>query len=86
LPEIAPHPSRASPGEGISELSTLSPASAMRAGRWSWATLIAVAIVGEAGLLWLVAGLSVWRRGRPRPGGRNRHPRSPKVLLSRLLP
>lgn len=87
LPRIAPHPSRASPGEGTSELSTLSPASAMRAGRWSWATLIAVAIVSEAGLLWLVAGLSVWRRrGRPRPDGRNRRARSPKVLISRLLP
>jgi hypothetical protein len=80
LPQIAAHPS--AHGEGVSELSTLSPAGAMQAGRWSWATLIAVAVVTEAGLLWLVAGFTVWRRRRSRENGRRRV-RSPWVLLSR---
>jgi hypothetical protein len=57
-----------SPSEGISELTTLAPAGALRAGRTSWATVIAVAITTEAGLLWLVAGLTVWRRRRVRQG------------------
>jgi hypothetical protein len=75
LPEVAP---RSSPGPGISELNTLSPASAMRAGRESWATLIAVAVVAEAGLLWVVTGFTVLRRKRP-PRRRARRP-----ILSRL--
>jgi hypothetical protein len=87
LPQIAP---RTSPGEGVSELNTLAPVGAMQAGRASWATLIGVAVVTEAGLLWLVAGLTVRRRRRmgkagPRPLGRSRG-RSPRPLLSRLLP
>jgi hypothetical protein len=87
LPQIAP---KTSPGEGVSELNTLSPTGAMQAGRTSWATLIAVAVVAEAGLLWLVAGLTVWRRRRvgngaprslPRPRGRSSRP-----MAGRLLP
>lgn len=81
LPEIAP---QSSPGTGISELNTLSPASAMRAGRVSWATLIAVAVVAEAGLLWLVTGFAVWRRKRaPRHRARSRRAGWPRTVLSR---
>jgi hypothetical protein len=77
LPQLAPH---ASPGSGISELDTLSPAGAMQAGRTSWATLIAIAVAAEAGLLWLVAGFAVWRRKRsPKGGPRLRAP-------ARLIP
>ena len=77
LPQLAPH---ASPGSGISELDTLSPAGAMQAGRTSWATLIAIAVAGEAGLLWLIAGFTVWRRKRtPKTGPRLR-------ALARLMP
>lgn len=83
LPQIATHPS---PDEGISELSTMSPAGAMQAGRTSWATLIAVAVVTEASLLWLVAGFTVWRRKRVRKSGRHSRVRSRRLLLSRLLP
>jgi hypothetical protein len=86
LPQIAP---KTSPGEGISELNTLSPAGAMQAGRTSWATLIAVAVVAEAGLLWLVAGLTVWRRrreGKGAPRALVRSPgRSPRPLQGRVL-
>jgi hypothetical protein len=87
LPQIAP---KTSPSEGVSELNTLSPAGAMQAGRTSWATLVAVAVVAEAGLLWLIAGLTVWRRRRMgngaqrslmRPRGRASRP-----LAGRLLP
>jgi hypothetical protein len=87
LPQIAP---KTSPGEGVSELNTVSPAGAMQAGRTSWATLVAVAVVAEAGLLWLVAGLTVWRRRRV--GGGARRPlmrprgRSSRPLAGRLLP
>jgi hypothetical protein len=86
-PQIAP---KTSPGEGISELNTLSPAGAMQAGRTSWATLVAIAVVAEAGLLWLVAGLTVWRRrrlgkGAPRSPMRPRG-RSPRALAGRPLP
>jgi hypothetical protein len=91
LPQIAPQIApKTSPGEGVSELNTLSPAGAMQAGRTSWATLVAVAVVAEAGLLWLVAGLTVWRRRRVgggaqrslmRPRGRSSRP-----LAGRLLP
>jgi hypothetical protein len=86
LPQIAPpQPSPLpSPSEGISELTTMAPAGALRAGRTSWATVIAVAIAAEAGLLWLVAGLTVWRRRRVRQGcvRPSRPPwlRIPKVL------
>lgn len=82
LPEIAGKPSQA---RGVSEIDTLSPAGAMQAGRVSWATLIAVAIVTEAGMLWLIAGLTVWRR-RPRQDGRDRPIRSLRPLISRLSP
>jgi hypothetical protein len=69
LPTLAPPPvtppaPQAAAREGVSELDTLSPAGAMRAGRTSWATVIAIAVVTEAGLLWLVAGCSVMRRRR----------------------
>jgi hypothetical protein len=91
LPQIAPQAGaptapKASPGQGISELDTLSPAGAMQAGRRSWATLIAIAVVTEAGLLWLVAGLTVLRRRRPGTAGRRVRVRSRWPLLSRLLP
>ncbi|MCW2948649.1 MAG: hypothetical protein JWR24_5366 [Actinoallomurus sp.] len=86
LPQIAPEPSpQASPSEGISELTTLAPAGAMRAGRTSWATIIAIAIVAEAGLLWLVAGLTVWRRKRVREGC-VRPGRPPWLRIPKLLP
>jgi hypothetical protein len=64
-------------------LDTLSPAGAMQAGRASWATLIAIAVVTEAGLLWLVAGLTVMRRRRT--GTEARLPR-PWPFIARLLP
>lgn len=89
LPQIAAGPPtpapKASHGDGISELSTLSPAGAMQAGRWSWATLIAVAIVTEAGLLWLVTGFTVWRRRRSRGHRPNRRIRPLRVLFSRFF-
>ncbi|GAB2802713.1 hypothetical protein GCM10027176_04190 [Actinoallomurus bryophytorum] len=81
LPQIAP---KTPPGEGVSELSTLSPAGAMQAGRTSWATLVAVAVVAEAGLLWLVAGLTVWRRRRM-GGGASRSLTRPRGRSSRAL-
>jgi hypothetical protein len=81
LPQLAPHPS---PSSGISELDTLSPAGAMQAGRTSWATLIAIAVVAEAGLLWLIAGFTVWRRKRM-PKGRVRA-LSRRLIFSRLIP
>jgi len=83
LPQIAGKPSR---DEGVSELNTVSPAGAMQAGRASWATLIAVAIVTEAGLLWLVAGLTVWRRKRVRKTAPRHRARSPHLRTSRPLP
>jgi hypothetical protein len=87
LPQIAP---QTSPGEGVSELNTVSPAGAMQAGRTSWATLVAVAVVAEAGLLWLVAGLTVWRRRRagssaPRALMRPRN-RASRPLVGKVLP
>jgi len=83
LPQLAPH---ASPGSGISQLEPLSPAGAMQAGRTSWATLIAVAVVAEAGLLWVITGFTVWRRKRvPRSGPRLRG-RSRRLTFSRQLP
>ena len=78
LPQIA---ARRSQAEGISELDTASPAGALQAGRTSWATLVAVAVVTEAGLLWLIAGFSVWRRRRSREDGRRRRTR-----LAGLIP
>lgn len=87
LPQIAP---KTTPGEGVSELNTLSPAGAMQAGRTSWATLVAVAVVAEAGLLWLVAGLTVWRRRRVGSGAQRSlmrpRGRSSRPLAGRLLP
>jgi hypothetical protein len=83
LPQIAPHPS---PGSGISELDTLSPAGAMQAGRTSWATLIAIAVVAEAGLLWLIAGFTVWRRKRMPKGGVRLRALSRRLIFSRLIP
>ena len=83
LPQIAGQPSR---DLGVSELNTVSPAGAMQAGRTSWATLIAVAVVTEAGLLWLVAGLTVWRRKRVRKAVPRRPTRSPRLRTSRPLP
>jgi hypothetical protein len=83
LPRIAP---KTVPGEGVSELSTLSPAGAMRAGRTSWATLVAIAVVSEAGLLWLVAGFAVMRRRRRTPGVRGPRRQSPWPLISKILP
>jgi hypothetical protein len=70
-----------SPNSGISELTTLSPAGAMQAGRTSWATLIAIAVVAEAGLLLLATGLTVLRRKRTREGGvqRLRTPLWPRI-------
>lgn len=90
LPQIAPRAgaqtvAKASPGQGTSELDMVSPASALQAGRRSWATLIAIAVVTEAGLLWLVAGFTVLRRRRPGAAGvRVRTRWRPRV--SRLLP
>jgi hypothetical protein len=89
LPQIAPQAGvqavpKASPGQGVSELNTLSPAGAMQAGRKSWATLIGIAVVTEAGLLWLITGLTVLRRTRPGTAGRRARWRG--ALLSRLLP
>jgi hypothetical protein len=89
LPQIAPQAGvqavpKASPGQGVSELNTLSPAGAMQAGRKSWATLIGIAVVTEAGLLWLITGLTVLRRTRP--GTAARRARWRGALLSRLLP
>jgi hypothetical protein len=81
LPQLAPHPS---PGSGVSEL--VSPAGAMQAGRTSWATLIAVAVAAEAGLLWLIAGLTVWRRKRTPEGGGRRRTLSRRLAPSRLIP
>lgn len=80
LPEIAP---QSSPGAGISELSTVSPASAMSAGRVSWATTIAVAVVAEAGLLWLVTGFAMWRRRRPSRRRARSHRARRRPVLSR---
>jgi hypothetical protein len=86
VPQIAPHTSpQASAGTGISELRTLTPAGAMQAGRTSWATVIAVAVVAEAGLLWLVAGLMLRRRRRTPKSGLHRRVRSSRLLFSRLL-
>jgi hypothetical protein len=82
LPQLAPH---ASPGSGISELDTLSPAGAMQAGRTSWATLVAIAVTAEAGLLWLIAGFTVWRR-RTTKGGQRLRALSPRLIFSRLIP
>ncbi|MFB9840330.1 hypothetical protein, partial [Actinoallomurus acaciae] len=65
-PRVAPQ----TPRDGVSQLDTLSPAGAMQAGRASWATLVAIAVVTEAGLLWLVAGLTVMRRRRLGPASR----------------
>jgi hypothetical protein len=83
LPQIAARPS---PSEGVSEQNTLSPVGAMQAGRTSWATLIAVVVVGEAGMLWLVAGLTVWRRKRVQKPGRRPRTRSSWPVISRLIP
>jgi hypothetical protein len=83
LPQLAPH---ASPGSGISELDTLSPAGAMQAGRTSWATLIAIAVAAEAGLLWLIAGFTVWRRKRTPKRGPRLRALSPRLIFSRLIP
>jgi hypothetical protein len=83
LPQIATRPS---PGEGVSELHMMSPAGAMQAGRASWATVIAVAVVTEAGMLWLVAGFTVWRRRRQGTTGRRSRARSPRPLGSRSIP
>ncbi|MCW2864043.1 MAG: hypothetical protein JWP48_5751 [Actinoallomurus sp.] len=89
LPQIAPRAgaqtvAKASPGQGTSELD-MSPAGALQTGRRSWATLIAIAVVTEAGLLWLVAGFTVLRRRRPGAAGvRVRTRWRPRV--SRLLP
>jgi hypothetical protein len=87
LPQLAAPQmtSSPSPNSGISELTTLSPAGAMQAGRASWATLIAIAVVAEAGLLWLATGLTVLRRKRTREGGVHRlrtplWPRMSKIL------
>jgi hypothetical protein len=55
----------------------------MRAGRTSWATLVAIAAVTEAGLLWLVAGLTVMRRRRAVPASPRSGRRSHRPLLSR---
>ncbi|MGH3381004.1 MAG: hypothetical protein ACRDP6_40345, partial [Actinoallomurus sp.] len=82
LPQIAGKPSR---DEGVSELNTVSPAGAMQEGRASWATLIAVAIVTEAGLLWLVAGLTVLRRKRVRKIAPRHRAGSPRLRTSRPL-
>jgi hypothetical protein len=57
----------------MSELTPVTPAGALRSGRASWATVVAIGIVAEAGLLWLAAGLTMWRRRRAleeRPGKR----------------
>ncbi len=85
VPQIAPSVSPSpvpSASQGISELTTIAPAGALRAGRNSWATMVAIAIVGEAGLLWLFAGLTMWRRRRA--GGeqpaRRRWPGIPRIL------
>ena len=90
LPQIAPRAgtqtvAKASPGQGTSELDMVSPSGALQAGRRSWATLIAIAVVTEAGLLWLVAGFTVLRRRRPGAAGvwvRTRW----RLRVSRLLP
>jgi hypothetical protein len=82
LPEIAPRPAPSAPSsgkDGISELTMLAPAGALQAGRVSWATVIAVAIVAEAGLLWLVTGLTVLRKKKARG-----HP-SRQTGLARIL-
>ncbi len=79
LPQLAP---QTPPGTGITRLDTASPAGAMQAGRTSWTTLIAIAVAGEAGLLWLVAGLTVLRRRRGRHSVVRKY-RGP--LVSRLL-
>lgn len=81
-PSIAPRTSR----DGVSQLDTLSPAGAMQAGRTSWATLVAIAVVTEAGLLWLVAGLTVMRRRRVGPASRRPGRLSSMPLLSRIRP
>ncbi|GLY86443.1 hypothetical protein [Actinoallomurus iriomotensis] len=92
LPTISATPStpRIAPGnphEGVSQLDTLSPAGAMQAGRTSWATLIAIAVVTEAGLLWLVAGLTVMRRRRALGASSRRSGRRAlRPLLSRIRP
>ncbi|MGI5224160.1 hypothetical protein [Actinoallomurus sp. CA-142502] len=92
LPTISATPStpRIAPGnphEGVSQLDTLSPAGAMQAGRTSWATLIAIAVVTEAGLLWLVAGLTVMRRRRALGASSRRSGRRAlRPLVSRIRP
>jgi hypothetical protein len=58
----------------------------MQAGRTSWATLVAIAVVTEAGLLWLVAGLTVMRRRRVGAVSRRSGRRSLRPLLSRIRP
>jgi hypothetical protein len=90
LPQLAPRAgvqtvAKASPGQGTSQLDMVSPSGALQAGRRSWATLIAIAVVTEAGLLWLVAGFTVLRRRRPGAAGARVRTRW-RPRLSRLLP
>jgi hypothetical protein len=84
LPQIAPQAGapKAAPGRGVSELDTLSPAGAMEEGQRSWTTLVAIGVVTEAGLLWLVAGLTVLRRRRPGENARRTRLRRPVISRS----
>lgn len=69
LPQVAAEQASPSPkpptarGAETTELTMLTPTGAMAAGKRSWATVVAVAVAGEAMLLWLAASLRMWRRG-----------------------
>jgi hypothetical protein len=64
LPQIVPGPSGSAPAR--SKPTTLAPTGPLRAGHRSWAATVGAAVVAEAGLLWLVVGLILRRRGRSR--------------------